>query len=50
MDTDDNSKDCTSDTAEDKILLINKNDTEHMDTVDIKHTADPICETSEDLK
>jgi len=56
MDSDDNSKDCTSDSAEDKIILVGENDTEHMDTVDvkhtvdIKHTAEPICETSEVLK
>lgn len=61
MDNDDNSKDCTSDTAEDKILL-DKNDTGHMDTVDIKHIVDIkptvdikppaelISETSENLK
>lgn len=48
MDNDDNSKESTSVTVKNEILLIDKNDTEHMDAVDIKQTVEPISETSED--
>lgn len=45
MNNDDNSKESTSVTVKNEILLIDKNDKEHMD---IKQTVEPICETSED--
>ncbi|XP_015365841.1 PREDICTED: zinc finger protein 214-like [Diuraphis noxia] len=46
MDDNENSKDCASDTAENKIALIDKKVTEHMDVVDIPCMVEnPICET-----
>jgi len=48
MDDNENSKDCASDTAENKIVLIDKKVTEHMEVVDIPLSIEkPICETSE---
>lgn len=49
MDGNENSKDRASDTAENKIVLIDKKVTEHMDVVEIplSMVEKPICKTSE---